>query len=331
MADGNRTDPALVDRHGRSKHKLRLSLTDRCNFRCRYCMPEEPQWIPKQQFLSRPDLLRLVRLFVQRGIRNIRLTGGEPLLRPELAEIIADLSSLRPLGLERISMTTNGSRLAQMLPALKAAGLDDLNISLDSVDPQRFRELTGAELAPVLAGIDAAEDLGVPFKLNSVLVRGHNESDILPLTAWAKARAIPLRFIEYMPLDAPGRWQQQAVVSEAEVLATLRTQYCVEPLPRGSEPATLYRLDGDYPLGIISTVSNPFCSTCDRLRLTVRGELYTCLFARNGTDLGALLRQGASDADLVQRIGGAVWNKEAGYAAHRAPVERPITMHTLGG
>jgi cyclic pyranopterin phosphate synthase len=330
MADGN-VPATLVDRYGRYKRKLRLSLTDRCNLRCRYCMPEDPRWIPKQDFLGRPELLRLVRQFVRQGIRDIRLTGGEPLLRPDLADVVAELSALRPLGLSRIAMTTNGSRLSQALPALRAAGLDDLNISLDSVDPARFRDLTGGELAPVLAGIDAAEDLGVPFKLNSVLVRGHNEAEILPLTAWALARGVPLRFIEYMPLDAPGRWQQDRVVPEAEILDVLRTHYTVEALPRGSEPATLYRLDDHYLLGIISTVSNPFCTSCDRLRLTVRGELYTCLFAQSGADLGSLLERGAGDDELAQRIAAAVWHKEAGYAAHRGPVKRRITMHTLGG
>ncbi|PPE75799.1 GTP 3',8-cyclase MoaA [Solimonas fluminis] len=329
MADGGRR-PALVDQHGRAKHKLRLSLTDRCNFRCRYCMPEEPRWIPKQQFLTRLELRSLVAEFVRLGIRNIRLTGGEPLLRPDLAGIVADLNALRPLGLERISMTTNGSRLAEALPELRRAGLDDLNISLDSVDPQRFRDMTGAELSPVMAGIDTALALGIPFKLNSVLVRGHNEQDILPLTAWSKERGMPLRFIEYMPLDAPGRWQADAVIGEPELLETLRTRYRVERLPRSEDPATLYTLDGDYRLGVISTISNPFCSSCDRLRLTVRGELYTCLFARQGTPLAPLLREG-SPTELSSRIASAVWNKEAGYAAHRGPVERPITMHTLGG
>lgn len=329
MADGSRR-PALVDQHGRAKHKLRLSLTDRCNFRCRYCMPEEPQWIPKQQFLSRLELRSLVAEFVRLGIRNIRLTGGEPLLRPDLAGIVADLNALRPLGLERISMTTNGSRLAGALPELRRAGLDDLNISLDSVDPQRFRDMTGAELAPVMAGIDAALALGVPFKLNTVLVRGHNEQDILPLTAWAKRHGMPLRFIEYMPLDAPGRWQANAVVSEQELLDTLGTCYQVRRLPRSEDPATLFTLDGDYRLGVISTISNPFCASCDRLRLTVRGELYTCLFAQQGTPLASLLREGSPE-ELTRRISSAVWRKEAGYAAHRGPVERPITMHTLGG
>lgn len=331
MADGHPPVTVLRDRHGRSKHKLRLSLTDRCNFRCRYCMPETPNWIPKQEFLSRAELKTLAGHFVRMGIRNIRLTGGEPLLRPDLAQVVADLDTLRPLGLERISMTTNGSRLAEALPELRAAGLDDLNISLDSVDADRFQQLTGAALAPVLAGIDAAQALAVPFKLNTVLVRGHNDADILPLTAWAMQRGVPLRFIEYMPLDAPGQWQADRVVPEAEILATLRSRYRVEAEVRSNDPATIYRIDGRFPLGIISTVSNPFCSTCDRLRLTVRGELYTCLFARQGTDLAGLLRSDPGGELLARRIADAVWVKEAGYAAHRAPVERPITMHTLGG
>lgn len=330
MADG-RFSSLLLDQHGRGKRKLRISVTDRCNFRCRYCMPETPAWISKKEFLGRAELLRMARVFVQLGIRAIRLTGGEPLLRPDLPNIIADLSTLRALGLERISMTTNGARLADVLPALRDAGLDDLNISLDSVDPQRFQQLTGAALAPVLKGIEAAQSLQVPFKLNTVLVRDHNEADVVPLTAWAIQHRIPLRFIEYMPLDAPGRWQAEQVVSEVQILAQLREHYQVQALPRTPDPATLYLLDGHFPLGIISTVSNPFCSSCDRLRLTVRGELYTCLFARQGTPLAPLLHTDASDEQLATRIRNAVWNKEAGYAAQRAPVERPITMHTLGG
>jgi len=322
---------ALTDRHGRVKRKLRVSLTDRCNFRCRYCMPERPQWMPRKEMLSRDELVALAGLFVDEGVEAIRVTGGEPLMRADALACVAALSGLRARGLRRLSMTTNASRLAPLLPALRAAGLDDLNISLDALDPQRFRALRRAEIGPVLEGIAAAQELRVPFKLNTVLIRGQNDAEILPLTAWAMARGAALRFIEYMPLDAPGNWTKDAVVGEAEVLAALRERYDVQCLPRSHGPATEFLLDGHYRLGLITTISNPFCGSCDRLRLTARGELYPCLFASGGPDLGRTLRQGGSRGELLTTIRAAVWSKGAGYVAHGGPVERPILMHGLGG
>jgi cyclic pyranopterin phosphate synthase len=321
----------LTDRHGRVKRKLRISLTDRCNFRCRYCMPVHPQWIPKKELLSREELGALARLFVESGIESIRVTGGEPLLRPDAADCIAALNGLRAIGLKRLSLTTNASRLAPRLAALRAAGLDDLNISLDALDPQRFQALRGQAIAPVLDGIEAARAAGLPFKLNTVLIRGQNEAEILPLTQWAMERGAPLRFIEYMPLDAPGNWSKDAVIPEEEVLAQLTRRYRVERLARTGDPATEFLLDGHYRLGLITTISNPFCGSCDRLRLTARGELYACLFSKRGPNLGAALRAGATRAELLARIRAQVWNKEAGYAALHRPVERPILMHAVGG
>ncbi len=323
--------PALQDRHGRVKCKLRVSFTDRCNFRCRYCMPDHPQWLPKKELLTREEMLRLAGLFVDSGIEAIRVTGGEPLLRADAVERVAALNGLRARGLKRISMTTNGSRLAPVLPRLVDAGLDDLNISLDALDPARFRALRGGDLSPVLEGIEAARALNVPFKLNAVLIRGENDAEILPLTTWAMQRGIALRFIEYMPLDAPGAWSKDAVVSEAEVLAVLRQRYVVERLPRTRDPATEFLLDGHYRLGLITTISNPFCASCDRLRLTSRGELYACLFSKAGAPLGARLRAGASQEELGALIRAHVWNKEAGYVALKELVQRPILMHALGG
>lgn len=321
----------LADRHGRIKRKLRVSLTDRCNFRCRYCMPEHPQWMSKKSLLSRDELAGLARLFVEVGIEAIRVTGGEPLLRRDAVDCLAALNRLRAIGLKRLSLTTNASRLALLLPALRAAGLDDLNISLDALDPQRFQALRGAPLAPVLEGIEAARFSGIPLKLNTVLIRGRNDGEILPLTRWALERGIPLRFIEYMPLDAPGNWSKDAVVPEEEVLAQLARRYRVERLARTGDPATEFLLDGHYRLGLITTISNPFCGSCDRLRLTARGELYACLFSKRGPNLGAALRAGATRAELLATIRAQVWNKEAGYAALQRPVERPIVMHALGG
>ncbi|WP_366514895.1 GTP 3',8-cyclase MoaA [Solimonas terrae] len=321
----------LIDQHGRRKRKLRISLTDRCNFRCRYCMPEHPQWLPKAQVLTIEEIAQLARVMVLDGITHIRLTGGEPLLRRGLLECVAALDALRPLGLQRISMTSNASLLAPQAQALKAAGLDDLNISLDSVEPATFRHMTGRELAPVIDGIEAAQAAGLPIKLNAVLLREDNGEQIVPLVEWSRARGLPLRFIEYMPLDAPGRWQREQVVSEAEILDALRERFAVEALPRSHDPATRYRLDGGYEIGVISTVSNPFCASCDRLRITATGELYTCLFAERGLPLRERLRAGVTDEDLLDAIRDAVWHKDRGYAARQGPVERPLTMHAIGG
>ena len=323
--------PSLQDRHGRVKRKLRVSLTDRCNFRCRYCMPEHPHWTPKKELLSREELVTLAGLFVDAGIEAIRVTGGEPLLRADAVECVAALNGLRARGLKRLSMTTNASRLAPRLEALRSAGLDDLNISLDALDPLRFRALRGSDIGPVLEGIGEALRLRMPFKLNTVLIRGENDGEILPLVDWALERGIPLRFIEYMPLDAPGRWSQTAVIGEAEVLDVLRRRYRVERLPHTNDPATEFLLDGHYRLGLVTTISNPFCSSCDRLRITARGELYACLFSKTGVNLGQRRRAGASNQELRAMIRAQVWNKEAGYVALKGPVERPILMHALGG
>lgn len=323
--------PPLIDSHGRTKRKLRISLTDRCNFRCTYCMPEHPDWLPRASLLDGGEIVRLAGLFVDQGIDQIRLTGGEPLLRRDLVECVRAIDRLRARGLRRLSMTTNASRIAPLATTLVAAGIDDFNVSLDAVDPAVFRQLTKREVAPVLDGISALADAGASVKLNAVVVRGANEAEVVPLLEWAMARSLPLRFIEYMPLDAPGHWQREAVVTEAEMLAAIRERHTVDELPRASDPASPYRVDGHYPLGIISTVSHPFCATCDRLRITATGELFTCLFSPIGTPLGARMREGADDAALETVVRRAVWLKDAGYASRPGPVERPITMHAMGG
>ncbi|MBB3225767.1 cyclic pyranopterin phosphate synthase [Luteibacter sp. Sphag1AF] len=321
----------LTDQHGRRKRKLRISLTDRCNFRCSYCMPEHPDWLPRSSVLTLDEVVRLAGLFVDEGITQIRLTGGEPLLRRDLVECVQAISALRARGLQRLSMTTNASRMAPRAQQLVDAGVDDFNVSLDAIDPETFRALTRAPVEPVLDGINALVAAGARIKLNAVVVRDANEKDIVPLLQWAMSRQLPLRFIEYMPLDAPGHWQRGQVVSEADMLAAIAPFHRVERQPRGSDPATPFLIDGHYPLGIISTVSDPFCSTCDRLRITATGELYTCLFSPVGTPLGHFLREGDDDAALRERVRRAVWLKEAGYAAHPGPVDRPLTMHAMGG
>lgn len=322
----------LLDRFGRSKHKLRISLTDRCNFRCTYCMPEDPEWLPRSEILSFEELQRVVGLCVSElGITHLRLTGGEPLLRKGVAEFVRGLDALRAGGLRRISMTSNGALLARHARSLRSAGLDDINISIDALDPERFRALTRAAIEPVLEGIRAARDAGLPVKLNAVIVRGQNEQEVLPLARWACAEGVDLRYIEFMPLDGMGSWSPERVVPEADIIAALSTHFEIERLPRSREPATYYRLDGKHRIGVISTVSNPFCGSCDRLRLTATGEIFPCLFSPAGYGLKDALRGGADDAALLALIRGAVWRKGQGFIASAGYVQRQAGMHTLGG
>jgi len=317
----------LPDAHGRIKRKLRISLTDRCNFRCRYCMPEAPRWLPRETLLTTAELLALARVFVEElGVTQIRLTGGEPLLRRDLPDVVAGLDRLRARGLDRISLTTNGALLERHIGALRAAGLDDVNVSLDARTPEVFRALTGAEVGPVLRGIEAAR--GLPLKINTVLIRGYNDHEILPLARWAHEAGLELRFIEFMPLDGRGFWSRDKVVTGREVLDALAPHFPIEALARDASPATRYRL-GAGALGIISTISDPFCASCDRVRITADGKLYACLFSARGTDLRDPLRAGAGD--IAGRIRAAVWHKEAGYVAQPGYVQRPVTMHHLGG
>lgn len=326
----------LADRYGRVKRKLRVSLTDRCNFRCPYCMPEHPHFLPRSALLTRAELRRLLRLFVgELGIARLRLTGGEPLLRRDLEQVLEDCAALRAVGLERISLTTNGALLAPRAARLKAAGLDDLNVSLDALDPQTFARLSGGrEVQPVLEGIAQARAVGLPVKLNAVIVRDVNEDEILPLTRYALAQQLPLRFIEFMPLDGRGAWSRDKVVGEAEILARLRQEFGVRELPRGGDPAAYFALTsraGQTEIGVIATVTNPFCASCDRLRLTADGALYPCLFSERGVNLRDPLRAGADDQTLAALIRDGVWHKDAGFVAHPGYTRRPIAMNALGG
>ncbi len=325
--------PGLSDARGRVKRKLRLSLTDRCNLRCVYCMPDTPKWLPKAQILRQDEIIRLARLFVEElGITDIRLTGGEPLLRADVVDIVAALDSLRPLGLERIAMTSNGGRLPRVADALRAAGLDDINISLDARTPETFTRLTGGgKVEPVLDGIAAARAAGLPVKINSVVIRDHNEHEVLPLLRWAMDADMTLRFIEFMPLDGRGYWNADRVFTQDEIVAALRQHHQIDALPETDDPARYFSVDGDHRFGIISTISKPFCRRCDRVRMSSTGTLYSCLFSAAGEDLRAPLRAGADDQALARQIRGHVWHKEAGYAERPGYVERPITMHVLGG
>ncbi|TXJ10055.1 MAG: GTP 3',8-cyclase MoaA [Acinetobacter sp.] len=332
----------LQDQFGRIKRKLRISITDRCNFKCLYCMPQHPEWLAKKELLSFESLLAFCELMVEQGIESIRITGGEPLMRQGVVHFIQSLHHLRDYGLngnglKRISMTSNGHYLAKYAQDLKQAGLDDINISLDSLDEQQFYDLTQKQLAPVLEGIKAAQDVGLSIKINTVLIKGINDNQILPLVAWGKRENLPIRFIEYMPLDGDAQWQQHLVVTEAEILAQLSTHYQVTSHIQQHEPARMYRLDDEYPMGIISTISNSFCGQCDRLRLTAKGEFFSCLFSQNGIALKPLLDdwlRSTSPNDknsLLQRIQHAVWHKQAGYPYLKPTTVRKISMYALGG
>ncbi len=311
--------PSWVDQFGRQKRKLRISVTDCCNFKCSYCMPEHPQWGNKKDLLSFEDLFQFCELMVEGGIENIRITGGEPLMRKGVIHFIERLQSLKSKGLRRVSMTTNGHYLKHYAQQLKDAGLDDWNVSLDSLNAEQFQEMTKSALAPVLAGIECAIEVGLTLKINAVLIKNTNENQILDLVAWAKARRITLRFIEFMPLDGDAHWNRQAVVTEQEILQILSTQYRIQAEVQGHEPARSYVLDVDYRIGIISTISHSFCVSCDQIRLTAKGELYNCLFAVKGLDLKQHIAtwhihpSEALKQNLLYQIQRYIWHKEAGF------------------
>ncbi len=326
---------SLGDKFGRTMKRLRVSLTDRCNFRCAYCMPESPVWGAKQDILSLEELRQLVEIFVTRlGIEQLRLTGGEPLLRSGTARFVAMLSELRCAGLRRVSLSTNGVLLARYARELADAGLDDVNVSLDSLSPARFRQITGGgSLRDVLRGIDRAREVGLPVKINAVVMRGTNDADVLPLASWAFHQNLPLRFIEFMPLDSRGLWSPGKVFTEREIVALLARDFEVKPLARSNEnePASYYLLNGHFRLGVISTISNPFCARCDRIRLTSDGRLFACLFSPAGDDLKDALRA-EPDHDLLEsRIRLSVSNKPGGFVEKSTLINGHAGMHVLGG
>ena len=315
--------------------RLRVSLTDRCNFRCAYCMPECPVWRPKEEILSLEELRELVEIFVTRlGIEQLRLTGGEPLLRSGAARFVAMLSGLRCAGLRRVSLSTNGVLLARYARELADARLDGVNVSLDSLSPGRFHQITGGgNLRQVLRGIDCAREAGLPVKINAVVMRGTNDADVLPLAIWAYRRNLPLRFIEFMPLDSRGLWSRDKVFTEREIVALLARDFEVKPLARTNEnePASYYLLNGHFRLGVISTISNPFCARCDRIRLTSDGRLFACLFSPAGVDLKDALRAEPDHDQLESRIRVSVSNKPGGFVEKSTLINGHAGMHVLGG
>jgi cyclic pyranopterin phosphate synthase len=337
----------LVDPFGRTVRDLRISVTDRCNFRCTYCMPEEGmQWLPREDILTFEEIERLARICVRRfGVDGIRLTGGEPTVRAHLPVLVEKLSHLRvnpradsPYAGRKpdLSVTTNGATLRLLAPELRQAGLDRLNISLDTLDPDRFLQMTRRrELHRVLDGIAAAQEAGFdPVKINAVVERGVNDDEIVALAEFGRDEGVQVRFIEFMPLDATGGWTSTAVVSQDEIVSAIAAVHPLEPVPaRGSAPADRWRyLDGRGEVGVIPTVTKPFCGDCDRVRITAEGQFRTCLFATREFDLRALLRGGASDDELAAEIERAVGTKWAGHAIGQVAFVRPSrSMSQIGG
>jgi cyclic pyranopterin phosphate synthase len=331
------TTARLADRHGRVARDLRVSVTDRCNLRCRYCMPAEGlPWLAKPEMLDDDELVRLVSIFVRLGVQQVRLTGGEPLLRRSLTDLVARIAGLEPR--PRIAMTTNGIGLDRLAGPLAAAGLDRVNVSLDTVDPQEFADLTRRDrLHDVEAGLAAARDAGlVPVKVNAVAMRGVNDTSVADLLAWCVERGYELRFIEQMPLDAQHGWDASTMVGSDEIRAQLEERFTITPLPeadRGSAPAERFLVDGGpATVGIIASVTAPFCGACDRTRLTADGQVRNCLFSQRETDLRGPMRDGASDEELADLITGEMWRKAKGHGIGSADFVQPLRpMSAIGG
>ncbi|MDW3175976.1 MAG: GTP 3',8-cyclase MoaA [Acidimicrobiia bacterium] len=323
----------LVDTFGRVHRDLRIAVTDRCNFRCQYCMTEEGMvWMPREGLLSFEEIERLASIMVERyGVDSIRLTGGEPTVRAHLPRLVKKLAAL---GVD-LAMTTNGATLRLVADDLRAAGLKRVNISLDSLQSDRFIELTRRDdLTRVLDGIDAAIEAGFePVKINAVLMRGINDDEIVDFARFGREKGVVVRFIEFMPLDADEMWGPERVVPLAEVIETINAEFPIEAVQRTSAPATTYRyLDGAGEVGVIATVTEKFCDTCDRIRLTADGQFRNCLFAVTDYNLRDALRAGASDDELAQILEGAVHDKWAGHGIDTVHFIRPKrNMSQIGG
>lgn len=333
----------VQDRFERPIRDLRISVTDRCNFRCSYCMPKEVfgddyAFLPKEELLTFEEIHRLTAVFAAMGVKKIRLTGGEPLMRRGLPDLVRMILSVE--GIEDIGLTTNGLFLGAHAENLYAAGLRRLNISLDALDPELFGQLNGRGVKPdpILKQIDRAQQIGFDIKVNMVVQKGVNESEILPMAAYFKERGITLRFIEFMDVGNDNGWSFKKVVTKKEILAMLQAEYELEPVDEDyyGEVAKRYRFVGsDAQIGFITSVSESFCSTCTRARLSSDGKFYTCLFADSGFDIRELLRAGLDDAELLRKIS-AVWQRrDDRYSDERTELtaknRNKIGMSYIGG
>jgi GTP 3',8-cyclase len=349
-------DRLLIDSQGRVLRDLRVSITDRCNFRCLYCLPETEaaqnfyrghwahlpnsapivqQWVPKAHILSFEEIERVVRLAVSLGIQKVRLTGGEPLLRQDVEGLVARIAGIP--GITDLAMTSNGFLFPPKAQALRAAGLRRISFSLDSLSADNFKKITGrAGLEEVLASIKLAQDLGLhPVKVNAVIIRGLNDHEIEPLAGFAREHDLSLRFIEFMPLDSARAWLKEMVVPGREILARLQARFDLRPLAAENPSATSKRWsfpDGRGEIGIIAPVSEPFCGHCNRIRLTADGKIRTCLFSVTEHDLRSQLREGASDEALAGWLKGVVWQKEARHHIGEPDFVPPSrSMSCIGG
>ena len=327
----------LVDKFGRTATDLRVSLTDRCNLRCSYCMPPEGlDWLPTDDVLTDDEVVRLIRIAVEQlGVREVRFTGGEPLVRRGLVDIVRRTTALSPR--PETSLTTNALGLERTAHALAEAGLDRVNVSLDTIRPETFHTITRRDrLDDVIAGLAAAKEAGLgPVKVNAVLLRGINDDQAPELLRWCLDHGYELRFIEQMPLDAQHSWNRESMITAEEIFAALEQEFVLTPAaePRGSAPAELFAVNGGpETVGVIASVTRPFCGDCDRVRLTADGQVRNCLFAREESDLRGALRAGASDEELADRWRAAMLTKRPGHGIDDVSFLQPSRpMGAIGG
>jgi len=328
--------PVLIDTHGRTVRDLRISVTDRCNLRCVYCMPAEGMpWLPKDDLLTYEEIARFAGVCLSLGVNGIRLTGGEPTVRADLPVLVRMLNALRP-GLD-LSMTTNGLKLVAMADELRAAGLKRVNVSLDTLQRERFHQIARRDrFDDVIAGLEAARRVGfTPIKVNAVLMRGFNQDEAVALARWGREQQYEVRFIEWMPLDFQHTWEREKLVPADEILSQIDAEFPIEPAPGQdpSAPATLYRYrDGGGTVGVIASVTRPFCGHCDRIRLTADGQIRTCLFSLREYDFHKAMRGGADDAEVARLLYAAVLRKEPGHLINSPYFKQPERgMSAIGG
>ena len=333
-----REEMKLLDSKGRMAKKLRISVTDRCNFACLFCMPEKEKirWIPQDEILSFEEIQRITMVLASLGIEKVRITGGEPLIRARLEHLIRSLCAIP--GIKTVDMTSNGWHLERKAGAIREAGLRGVTVSLHSLRSDRFASISGVDALPrVLRGIEKALDVGLrPVKVNSVAIRGYNDDEIIELVEYARERRIPIRFIEFMPLDGLGIWSADKVVSGKEIIEKVSAKYPLRPQGRASaETSSVWRFsDGKGEMGLITSMSDPFCDDCDRVRLTADGKLLSCLFDTEYYDLRHLVRNGGTNNDLTTAILGAVWRKPEGVGHMswiRESWSKPRNMNAIGG
>jgi len=326
-------DRELVDLFGRIHRDLRISVTDRCNFRCQYCMPEEGlDWLKREEILTFEEITRVTKILVENyGINSVRLTGGEPTLRANLSDLISMLSEL-PI---EIALTTNGTNLDKKAHIFRSAGLQRVNVSIDSLKAERFKEITFRdEMKKVITGIDASLEAGLsPVKINVVVMRGINDDEIIDFAKFGRGRDVIVRFIEFMPLDADKKWSTSSVVSLEEIFSTINSVYPLEAVKRTNAPASRFRYkDGQGEIGIVASVTQKFCNTCDRIRITADGQFRNCLFSNEEFDLKETLRSGSSDKEICELLERAVLAKREGHGIGNVDFIRPVrSMSQIGG